>query len=284
MTNEPIPSEENMLIKRVKRAVRRGLQLPANLRYWLASQGCCRAENHRRLEALRDRHAGQRAFVMGSGPSLNRMDLSPLRDEITFGSNAIFLLKERIGFLPTYLTVEDPLPAEDNAKTLNALTGTTKIFAHDLDYCLRQDEDTVYVFFERYYVSDDDPRFPLFSANALRRVYLGGTVAYMSLQLAFYMGIREVYLIGIDLDYKIPEYARGDVIVSREADASHFHPDYFGPGKRWHNPRVERMARAFEKAARFFAAHGGCIYNATVGGKLQSLTRVNYDEIVGLPT
>lgn len=285
MSGDGLSSRAKALVpKRVKRAIRRGLQLPTSARYWLAARGLLMTENHRRLEALRNRHAGQRAIVMGSGPSLNRMDLRPLRHEITFGSNAIYLLEERLGFLPTYLTVEDPLPAEDNAKELNALRGTTKIFAHDLAHCLRSDPNTVYVFFDRYRVGDEDPGFPFFSMDALRRVYWGGTVAYMSLQLAYYMGIREVYLIGIDLDYKIPDHAEGDVIVSREADQSHFHPDYFGPGKRWHHPKVERMARAFERAADCFAAKGGAVWNATAGGKLESLSRVDYNKVVGAET
>ena len=68
--------------------------------------------------------------------------------------------------------------------------------------------------------------------------------------------------------------------MSCEADLSHVHPDYFGPGKRWHHPKVERMARAFEFAGEFFAANGGVVYNATVGGKLEALQRVRYLNIV----
>src|ERR1700738_2271379 len=58
---------------------------------------------HRIWNKYRDR----RCFVIGNGPSLGKMDLSPLRDEITIGCNGLFLLFEKLGFLPTYYTVED---------------------------------------------------------------------------------------------------------------------------------------------------------------------------------
>jgi hypothetical protein len=209
------------------------------------------------------------------------MDLTPLKNEITFGSNAFFLAYDKVGFIPTYYNVEDPLPAEDNAEVLNQLEDTTKIFAHDLEYCLTPTPNTLYVFFDRHYRRSDRSDFPCFSGNALKRVFWGGTVAYMSLQLAWYIGIREAYLIGVDLSYSVPENATDAVITSQRADPNHFHPDYFGPGKRWHHPQVERMSQAFNRAGEFFTAHGGHLYNATVGGNLEVLPRVAFQDIIG---
>lgn len=263
-----------------RRLVRRTMASPARFSYWAAARGILPTANHRRLLTLKNKHQGQRAFVIGNGPSLNKMDLSPLKNEITFGSNAFFLAHEQVGFIPTYYNVEDHLPAEDNAEVLNKLEGTTKIFAHDLQYCLKASPNTLYVFFDRYYRPSDKPNFPYFSANALKGVYWGGTVAYMSLQLAYYMGIREVYLIGVDLIYSVPANVTDGVILSYEADLNHFHPDYFGPGKRWHYPQVERMSRAFEHAGEFFRNNGGVIYNATLGGNLENLPRTDFIKVI----
>ncbi len=262
-----------------KLALRRIAAFPAGVPYRLASLGLPTTGDHRRLISLKNCHAGRRGFVIGSGPSLNLMDLSLLAGEITFVSNAFFLGFETVGFHPTYLTVEDPLPAEDYAAELNALTGLTKIFAHDLRYCLRTTPETIFVYFDRYYTDWRHTSFPRFSPDAVDRLYWGGTVAFMSLQLAWHMGIREVYLVGVDLDYTIPDHADGDVIVSREADRSHFHPAYFGPGKRWHDPKVERMARSFARAGEYFHCHGGALYNATVGGRLEYLPRVEFTHL-----
>src|ERR1044072_5448632 len=38
----------------------------------------------KRNEVFRNRHKGQRCFVLGNGPSLRNQDLTPLANEITF--------------------------------------------------------------------------------------------------------------------------------------------------------------------------------------------------------
>jgi len=62
-------------------------------RYW---------ESVRRLRLFKNKHKGQRCFIVGNGPSLKEMDLAPLRNEFTFGLNRIYLLFESLGFATTY--------------------------------------------------------------------------------------------------------------------------------------------------------------------------------------
>lgn len=249
----------------------------------LASSGLLPASRYSKLKKFKDIHKGERAFIIGNGPSLNEMNLSYLKDEITFVSNSFYLMYDKIDFIPTYYNIEDPLPAEDNSNEIQQLSGTEKIFAHDLRYCLGEDDNTYYTFFDRYYEKFPSKNFPKFSTNAVKKVYWGGTVAYLSLQLAYYMGIREMYLIGVDLNYDIPDsHEGGTVITSLEDDKNHFHPSYFGKGKRWHLPRVERMEQSFIYAAHFLQQQGGNLYNATVGGKLDSIERKNYNQLFDL--
>ena len=101
------------------------------------------------------------------------------------------------------------------------------------------------------------------------------------LQLAYYMGFSEVYLIGFDHSYQIPADAmvRGTVIVSNNTDPNHFHPEYFGKGFRWHDPRIDRMELAYHRSKTVFEASGKRILNATVGGKLEVFDRVQYSSL-----
>jgi hypothetical protein len=102
-------------------------------------------------------------------------------------------------------------------------------------------------------------------------------------ELAYYLGILEVYLIGVDHSYQPPakvDEVNGTVITSRSIDLNHFHPDYFGPGYRWHDPKVQRMEMAYMEAERFFKSHGGVIYNATIGGQLEVFPRVEFGRVV----
>jgi glycosyltransferase involved in cell wall biosynthesis len=244
--------------------------------YRAASYGVPLRRNERRITAYKNCYAGRRAFLIGNGPSLNKLDLTLLKDEITIGVNSIFLARERMGFLPTHYVVEDVFVAEDRADQINALRGTQKWFGNYLRYCLKPDPDTLWLNVRMRY--DNYKNFPYFSGDAGRQVWTGGSVTYICMQLAYYFGIKDLYLIGFDHHYDIPKTAliEGNAITSTTDDPNHFDPTYFGKGYRWHDPMVERMELGYKKAAKEFVRRGGAMYNATAGGKLECLPRVDY--------
>lgn len=246
--------------------------------YWLASRGVILRGNERRLLSLRNSLAGRRAFVLGNGPSLAQVDLDTLSGELTIGSNALFLAYQRTTFRPTFYTVEDRLFAEDRGVELSSRAESIKIIPEDLRYAIPGDDGTIWINFVRRY-----PDFPRFSNDFASRVYWGGTVSFLNLQLAWYLGSREVYLLGFDHDYTEPsrnDQVEGNIVTSAGPDPNHFDPGYFGPGRRWHIPRVERMERAYVEAARAFDQGGGRIYNATAGGRLELFERVDLGDVL----
>jgi len=228
-------------------------------------------ESNNRLADLRGMFAGQRCFVMGNGPSLLKCDLSLLRNEVTIGSNAQYLSWDTMGFIPTFLTVEDRLVAEDRAKELCALEQPVKIFPRDLLYCLRDSQNTIFINFARDYLP-----FPQFTSDFQNIVYWGGTVSVLNLQLAYYLGCDEIYLIGFDHNYQVPDDVKDFVITSQGDDVNHIHPDYFGKGYRWHDPNLARMEQSYAEARRFLDAKGILVRNATVGGHLEVFERTDY--------
>lgn len=64
-------------------------------------------EDQEKIRSLQNRYRGQRLFVLGNGPSLNRQDLSKLENEYTFCFNKIYLLFDRISWRPTFYTTID---------------------------------------------------------------------------------------------------------------------------------------------------------------------------------
>jgi len=233
-----------------------------------------------RLAALKERYANApRCFVIGNGPSLNQMDLSLLKDEITFGVNGFFLKARELEWTPTFYVVEDHLVAEDRAEEIEAFKGPTKLFPASLAYCLEEGEDTIFF--------DHRPRLRYpdafdFSTDAGATTYAGCTVTFTCLQLAFYMGFREIYLIGVDADYVIPSDTVANVkdgvgVLDMDSeDPNHFDPSYFGRGYRWHDPQVAKMIAAYEEANRTVAGTRTRILNAGIGGKLEVFPRVDY--------
>ena len=119
--------------KRVRKALVYHLQTAGESAWWWTPGGL---RNRRQLEELRGKYEGRRCFVMGNGPSLRETDVQLFSGtELTIASNGIFLMFDDMGYKPTFLTVEDRLVAEDRAETLNAITGTQKVFPRDLSYC-----------------------------------------------------------------------------------------------------------------------------------------------------
>jgi hypothetical protein len=75
------------------------------------------------------------------------------------------------------------------------------------------------------------------------------------------------------------EVGKDGVIVSTSADVNHFHPDYFGSGYRYHDPKVERMEKAYLVAREFASKNGMKIFNATRGGRLEVFPRVEFERL-----
>lgn len=239
--------------------------------------------NRKMLEALKDRHRGKPCVVIGGGPSINKMNLNALKDVVTIACNGFYLKHDQLNFVPSYYTVEDPLPAADNRKEISALKGTTKVIPYDLRDVISQDENTVYINFRRSYLRPSRARFPLFSRDFVQESFWGGTVLYMNIQLARHLGCNPIYLIGVDLSYKIPDSVKqaGAVLTSTEDDSNHFDPRYFGAGKRWHLPETERMQRAFTRAYEELRAEGVQLINVGVNSRLQVIPKENFSTIFG---
>jgi hypothetical protein len=107
----------------------------------------------------------------------------------------------------------------------------------------------------------------------------GFTVTYGAIQLAYYMGFSEVYLVGIDHNYSISLNEKGVPVMKDDVK------DYFEGSKASNKglnlPRIVESTMAYMTARKFADAHEGfTVYNATRGGKLEAFERVNLDEVL----
>jgi hypothetical protein len=235
------------------------------------------------LKQFKDKYKGKRCFIVGNGPSLNKCDLSLLKDEYTFAVNGIFYKTEEMGFKPTFYMVEDGHVVDDNLKKINEYNPTFKFFpALYKDKIVKTDNTYFFKadlgFYRGNHYSFEIPRF---SRDFSQIAFCGQSVTYLNMQLAFYMGFSEVYLIGMDFSYNVRETdeKRGATLITHDEDINHFHPDYFGKGKKWHDPKVHNVAKNYEYAKMVYEWNGRKIYNATVGGKLEIFERKDYDKL-----
>jgi hypothetical protein len=234
---------------------------------------------NRKLLNFKNIHKNKRCFVIGNGPSLNQIDMNKLQNEITIGANRIYLGFKKWKLNLKYWTIEDELVAKDIAFEWNQLKDVIKFIPDDLIYLVDNFDNVINFNFKREDFEEGLPRF----SDEWCELYWGGTVTYLMLQLAAIIGCNPIYMIGVDFSYKKPEhitYGKSEIEwISHGDDPNHFHPDYFGKGRKWHDPRLDRMEKAYISAKNFFDKKGIKVYNATPGTKLKIFPLVDYNDL-----
>ena len=244
-------------------AYQHGKQWPlATLHPW-------RRDSIKQLASYKDILKGERCFIIGNGPSLNKTDVSKLQNEFTFGMNRIYLAFPDWGFEPTYFASVNDLVIEQSSKEIRALKMPKFLSWHSRPHISPTDNT---MFLHTTYTG------PKFSEDVRHRVWEGGTVTYVALQLAFYMGFEKVILIGVDHNYQ-NKGEPNKTIVSGGDDIDHFHAGYFGKGFRWQLPDLEAWDLAYNQARTAYENAGREVIDATIGGKLQVFPKVDYDSL-----
>ena len=222
------------------------------------------------LRKMKNRHKGERCFIIGNGPSLRNTNLSRLNSEVTFGLNRIYLNFNEMGYSTTYYVAVNTMVIQQCVEDILALR-MPRFATWRARRWLARDPNVVFI--------DTDYTEPAtFSEDISGRVFEGSTVTYVALQLAFHLGFEEVVLVGVDHSFQSAGRPNSTVI-SQGNDQDHFSPDYFGKGFRWQLPDLNASERAYSLAKEAFQSDGRQILDATVGGQLEIFPKINYDQL-----
>ncbi|WP_040661644.1 6-hydroxymethylpterin diphosphokinase MptE-like protein [Nitrococcus mobilis] len=222
-----------------------------------------------RITFLKNRHLGERCVVVANGPSLNSMDLSFLRREIAVGLNKIFLGFLRFGFYPRYYVAVNKKvlrQAESQIRALNCVK-----FISDRGSSFLPESALTY-----HINTTEPPR--RFSRDLAQGAHEGGTVTHVALQVAYYLGFKEVVLIGLDHRF---EYTGAPNEARRldGPDRNHFTPDYFGHGQTWDNPDLAQSEESYTIARQEYERVGRRIIDATVNGACTIFEKASYRDL-----
>lgn len=260
-----------------------------SLRRWVyLNSGECE-----KLRELKDIHLGKRCFIIGNGPSLKQQNLSHLKDEVTFVTNWFVNAEQYDQIDPKYYCVSshemfggwnkpDPVLNEDFYKSMMAKAGNAiKFFSFAFsDYLKEQkmfgENDLRYLLFERpKNLVDEIDGFSLDLTRQLDDAYT--VVLTMCVPLAIHMGIREIIFVGCDCDYGIS---------SPDDKKKYF---YDSSLHKTTTTKFENLQRIWGDNGPIFTAYdivsrvandcGAKLFNATHGGKLEVLPRVNYEDL-----
>ncbi|MCD6401094.1 MAG: DUF115 domain-containing protein [Anaerolineales bacterium] len=225
-----------------------------------------RRESISRLRVYKNRHQGKRCIIIGNGPSLKKMDLSLLKNEITFGMNRIYLLFPELGFPTTYYVSVNSLVIEQCAQDIRDLPIPQFLSWRSRKLIMPSDNT---MFLHTTYTG------PKFAKDIRTRIWEGATVTYVALQLAFYMGFQQVILIGIDHSFT-SKGKPNTTIVSQGDDPDHFDSKYFGKGFRWQLPDLDTSEFAYRLAKKTYEENGREVLDATIGGKLEVFPKIDF--------
>lgn len=237
------------------------------------------------LRSWRDKYKDKRCFILGNGPSLQKMHISLLRNEITIGVNYIYTAFPKWGFHTTYLIFEDIEQTELRRHDIPCIKGPVKLAALYNAYAFKACKDTVFMnvrLADGYYW---DHLAPMFSTDFAHIVYLGSTVTYLAIQLAYHLGCNPVYLIGVDHNYgELPKrFPPGKITISEEnyhlVRGLHFSGNYYKIGDQIGVPNVRYQEEAYTKARKVFEENRRKIFNAGLDSKLKVFEKVSFESL-----
>lgn len=261
----------------------------------------CRKKLLKGNAAYKDRYLGERCFVIGNGPSINKCDLSLLESEYTFTVNQ-FPRNEGFKNVKTNFhmwaderffdidksRIED-MELLEVMKSVNT-NGNKPIVFYKMaakqmieEYQLDKDLDILYFDdmpiiggSDKYrYIKFDEP-VPRFS-----------TVCHYLICLAVYMGFSEIYLLGCDCtgfltlantyDTNSAEYQYAYTMTENEKKrlARSNTKCSIQRELRWY----ANIFDEYEKLNDYCKYNGVKLYNATEGGVLTSIERVNFMDL-----
>ncbi len=171
-------------------------------------------------QQFRNKHKGERCFILGSGPSVSLEDLKPLRDEALIALNSFYvhqdykkIFNDQKSKYHLIAPLSDPV-SEDNWKEWfmeiqSNIPNSVKIFfglnnrkpssKEIIDkHELFQDKNINWFFSTK---NKDDEELTSSDIDFCKNILSSSTSAIWALQLAIYMGFKEIYLIGMDHNY-----------------------------------------------------------------------------------
>lgn len=218
------------------------------------------------LKKFKNRHLGERVFIVATGPSIRVEDLEKLEkySEISISMNCIYHIFEKTRWRPDYYIISDGLGIREYEKIVKReelFEGIEKIFSDNYLKFWTLDLDDSYHGF-RQEQNMDDIRF---SEDFSKVVYSGMTVVYTCLQWAAYLGFKEIFLLGCDFSF------------SKNFDSPTDH--FYNKIKSNYTFDYEYVKKGYEKAYEYAKSHDIKIFNATHGGKLEVFQRVDFDKL-----
>ena len=233
--------------------------------------------------SLKNQFDGERAFLLGNGPSLNKTPLHLLKNEHAICFNRFNIMLERLNWTPTFYMTVDNLVLNDMVEDIDEILSITEyLFLPDIHFRG-----------ENYYrkIGDRDRLcwmqqvYGRGFSTELPKVHPGGSVIYEAFQVLNYLGFKDIYMIGVDMNFRRHETAKQlagrqtDIMSVNDDDPNHFDPRYFGKNRSYHQPEqhvIDYIMDSLAYLAEVQDDYGVHVVNAGYDSRVDYFDRVDF--------
>lgn len=241
---------------------------------------------------FKNRHKGERCFILACGPSIKEQDLTLLKNEISISVSNFFmhpdygLIRPRYHCIPDISTAHGDFHTEEYAKRwfreMERKTGEAILFLSDGEKKLIKSSG-LFRNTEVHYLhfGEDWTEIEKSGIDITRFFPFPQSSSVLALAIAVYMGFEEIYLLGCDHDW-ILHHGTSLHFYEENENIMATRPGY----SEWAGSDYELQFRCswnlwdqYKKIYRYSQTMGINIYNATVGGLLDVFPRVRYETL-----
>lgn len=236
--------------------------------------------------AYKNIYNDNRCFIMCTGPSINKQDLSVLKNEIVFGVSTGYLHKQYSEVSPKYHIIP-PVEyseklgfdeAEELFKEMDANTSKDTEFFFSITDCDFIKRLKLFKGKKVNYVAFSGDMKNSFRFDITKTVPGVQSVPIMGIMLAMYMGFKEIYLLGCDHDSVVtnkyvhaftvkdtdPSCDKDGIIIDKT-------DNYISTGRLFEQYRII-SGEANKRNVK--------IFNATAGGELETFPRLDLEGLL----
>lgn len=242
---------------------------------------------------LYNKHEGDRCFLIATGSSINNQNLKLLKNEILFSLSRFYYHKDYMFLKPKY-QISSGYKMHKIAESI-----AEAFFKEFSEKCIS--ENIFFDYMDKEYVSKNNKissseRTFYYSANLPFSYLLDNKIdltksicAYqnifiLSIQIAIYMGFKEIYLLGADHDWILKYYSNESIYFYENNNLSKNEDSVNDSWKKHENifPILESYYKKWQhyiSLKNYAEANHIKIYNATDGGMLDVFQRVSFQDI-----
>jgi len=249
------------------------------------------------LANYKDKHMGKRVFILASGPSINTQDLLFLKNEYCIAVSQFFLHPQINEIHPLYhcfAPTHYPFNDETNKIIFDNFISNykypVKLFIGNREY-----EYSYYNFLKKNSEYKIDASFIDYSKSTqldennytneniwdiTQKPFEIRTVVYIAIQIAYYMGFNEIYLLGVDHDYlrELNTGREGHHFYAEEKSYNDKEHLNMFTTERWFEEYYYRW-KQYRLMNEFLKTKRVKIFNATNGGMIDVFERVDYNRL-----